>query len=64
MQVKILQSIASMEFAYRPGQLVQISDDIAQKWQTIGVCSILPEVKPETIDEPKPKKTTKKTTAE
>jgi len=46
MEVKILKSIASADFSYRPGQLVILNDDLAKKWAAIELCELI-EVKPE-----------------
>lgn len=32
MQVRILVSIASADWSYVPGQIVEMDDDIARKW--------------------------------
>jgi hypothetical protein len=37
-EVKILKSIASEKFSFRPGQVTSIEADLARKWQSIGIC--------------------------
>jgi hypothetical protein len=37
LRVKIKRSIAGIEFSYYPGQVVDIDDDLARKWQESGI---------------------------
>lgn len=41
MKVKMLVSIASADWSYSPGEIVELSDDKAAVWAKIGHCEIL-----------------------
>ena len=38
MTVKFLQSIASDVFSFRPGEIANIAEELAKKWEASGIC--------------------------
>lgn len=51
MNVKFLHSIASNDFSYRPGEVANIPEELAKKWEVSGICEIVKD--PKAKEEPK-----------
>ena len=45
MKVKLLVSIASDQFSYAPGQVVELDDELAKRWVKSDICQVVAEPK-------------------
>jgi len=43
LKVKMLTSMASADFSYSPGEVVEVSEDVARAWQTAMLAEIVKE---------------------
>lgn len=62
--IRVLQAVSGLEFAWQPGQVVEVTDEQAGAWADGVRAELVDPVKPvETTDEP-PVETTDETTDE
>lgn len=42
MRIKVLKSLAGLDFSYSSGQVIDIDDNIAQEWIAAGLAEAVP----------------------